>query len=284
MTSFNSSSNVTSFPSLAVSSVTPRLTQSDIFVLGCLLGLMIVFSIAGNVLVILAIVTDRRLRTSSNYFYVSLALADTLVAALVMTLALANDLTGRWLFGSALCNVWLSADVMGSTASILHLSAISLDRYAHVRDPYMYERLVTSRSILLFIAAIWLLSAFISFIPIHLGWHRAEDLTQSGVEMTSEVCVLALNRMYAICSSLVSFYVPCIIMIALYGRLYLLARQHLRHIRSTLVIYPQVYYIFNSIFNIISFIVSYCTIKLKICGKLTHTHTLILWIVFILPL
>lgn len=107
--------------------------QATAAAIGCALAAMITFCVAGNVLVVLAIVTDRRLRTPSNYFYVSLALADTLVAALVMTLALVNDLAGRWLFGGVLCNVWLSADVMGSTASILHLSAISLDRLVNKR-------------------------------------------------------------------------------------------------------------------------------------------------------
>lgn len=55
------------------------------------------------------------------------------------------------------------------------------------------------------------------------------------------VCVLALNRTYAVCSSLVSFYAPCVVMTSLYGRLYLLARQHARDIRRTLVIQPQVF-------------------------------------------
>lgn len=230
--------------------MTPYLNEGEAVLVGCALGALIVFSIVGNVLVVVAIVTDRRLRTPTNYFYVSLAVADTLVAALVMTLALINDLTGRWLFGPALCNIWLSADVMGSTASILHLSAISLDRYAHVRDPYRYERLVTSRVIVLFIATIWALSALMSFLPIHLGWHRIDSSGTSlplpstnltlnaapelaALPASDSVCVLALNRTYAVSSSLVSFYVPCIVMTALYLSLYLLARQHLRHIRST---------------------------------------------------
>lgn len=59
-------------------------------------------------------------------------------------------------------------------------------------------------------------------------------------EDAAAVCVLALNRTYAVCSSLVSFYAPCVVMTSLYGRLYLLARQHARDIRRTLVILPQV--------------------------------------------
>jgi len=102
-------------------------------ILAVLLSLIVVFAVAGNLLVITAILTDRALRQTGNYFLVSLALADMLVAGAVMTFAVANDVMGRWPFGRTLCDVWLSADVMCSTASILNLCAVSLDRYLHIR-------------------------------------------------------------------------------------------------------------------------------------------------------
>jgi len=101
--------------------------------LAIVLSLIVVFAVAGNLLVIAAILTDRTLRQTGNYFLVSLAMADMLVAAAVMTFAVANDVMGRWPFGRTLCDVWLSADVMCSTASILNLCAVSLDRYLHIR-------------------------------------------------------------------------------------------------------------------------------------------------------
>jgi len=140
--------------------------------LGLLLSSFVVIALAGNLLVIVAVVTDRNLRRTSNYFIVSLALADALVAAAVMTFAIANDMTGRWVFGARVCRIWMSADVMCSTASILNLCAISLDRYIHVRSALHYDRLVTHRRSLTAIAVVWIMSALISFLPIQLGWHR----------------------------------------------------------------------------------------------------------------
>jgi len=145
--------------------------------LALLLSSFVVVALAGNLLVIVAVVTDRNLRRTGNYFIVSLALADALVAAAVMTFAIANDVTGRWLFGVRTCLVWMSADVMCSTASILNLCAISLDRYVHVRSPLHYDRLVTHRRSLAAIAVVWIMSALISFLPIHLGWHRVNSAT-----------------------------------------------------------------------------------------------------------
>ena len=115
----------------------------------------------------------------------SLALADALVAAAVMTFAIANDVTGRWAFGARTCRMWMSADVMCSTASILNLFAISLDRYVHVRSPLHYDRLVTHRRSLAAIAVVWIMSALISFLPIHLGWHRVNGITGATVTSTT---------------------------------------------------------------------------------------------------
>jgi dopamine D1-like receptor len=102
---------------------------------GIFLSLVIFLSIAGNILVCVAIYTDRALRRIGNLFLASLAIADLFVSSLVMTFAVVNDLLGYWMFGAQFCDTWIAFDVMCSTASILNLCAISLDRYIHIKDP-----------------------------------------------------------------------------------------------------------------------------------------------------
>lgn len=97
--------------------------------------MLIFLSVAGNILVCAAIYTDRGLRRIGNLFLASLAIADLFVASLVMTFAGVNDLLGYWIFGPQFCDTWVAFDVMCSTASILNLCAISLDRYIHIKDP-----------------------------------------------------------------------------------------------------------------------------------------------------
>lgn len=63
---------------------------------GVFLSLLIFLSIAGNVLVCLAIYTERTLRRIGNLFLASLAIADLLVASLVMVPAAINDLLGMY--------------------------------------------------------------------------------------------------------------------------------------------------------------------------------------------
>lgn len=71
-------------------------------------------------------------RKKTNYFIVSLAFADLLVAVLVMPFAAIELTTGHWSYGETFCLVRTSLDVLLTTASILHLCCIALDRYEHL--------------------------------------------------------------------------------------------------------------------------------------------------------
>ncbi|BES96905.1 dopamine receptor [Nesidiocoris tenuis] len=197
------------------------------------LSLLIFLSIAGNILVCVAIYTDRGLRKIGNLFLASLAIADLFVAALVMTFAVVNDLLGYWIFGPQFCDTWVAFDVMCSTASILNLCAISLDRYIHIKDPLRYSRWVTKRVAIVTIAVVWLLAGLISFVPISLGLHRPpQPLVYTSGDTEYPTCALDLTPTYAVVSSCVSFYVPCIVMLGIYARLYCYAQKHVKSIKA----------------------------------------------------
>lgn len=69
----------------------------------------------------------RKIKT--NYFIVSLAFADLLVSVLVMPFGAIELVQDNWIYGEMFCLVRTSLDVLLTTASILHLCCISLDRY-----------------------------------------------------------------------------------------------------------------------------------------------------------
>ena len=57
--------------------------------------LIIVCSVVGNVLVCLAVCWERRLQNMTNYFLMSLAIADLLVSVVVMPLGMVVELFGE---------------------------------------------------------------------------------------------------------------------------------------------------------------------------------------------
>ncbi|GIX82740.1 dopamine receptor 1 [Caerostris extrusa] len=88
------------------------------------------------------------------------------------------------------------------------------------------------RVVLMAIGGIWMLSALVSFLPISLGWHKPKKISESLDEELRPTCALDLTPVYAVVSSIISFYAPCVVMVALYTRLYLYARKHVRNIRA----------------------------------------------------
>nr|XP_027218233.1 octopamine receptor-like [Penaeus vannamei] len=113
------------------------------------LSVIIVFTIVGNVLVILSVFTYRPLRIVQNFFIVSLAVADLTVAVFVLPFNVAYSIIGKWVFGIHLCQMWLTCDIMCCTASILNLCAIALDRYWAITDPINYAQKRTFSSVAL---------------------------------------------------------------------------------------------------------------------------------------
>ncbi|XP_056147907.1 D(1)-like dopamine receptor [Lampris incognitus] len=208
---------------------------------GCVLFLLIVSTLLGNTLVCAAVVKFRHLRSKvTNFFVISLAVSDLFVAVLVMPWKAISEVTGTWLFGR-FCGTWIAFDIMCSTASILNLCIISVDRYWAIASPFKYELKMTHRVAFIMIGVAWTLSILISFIPVQLNWHKAGEegeasaLGAAGNFTTTnhtESCVANLNKTYAISSSLISFYIPVVIMIATYTRIYRIAQTQIRRITS----------------------------------------------------
>ncbi|KAK1166427.1 D(1C) dopamine receptor-like [Acipenser oxyrinchus oxyrinchus] len=202
-------------------------------VTGCLLFLLILSTLLGNTLVCAAVIKFRHLRSKvTNFFVISLAVSDLFVAVLVMPWKAVTEVAGYWLFGD-FCDTWIAFDIMCSTASILNLCIISLDRYWAIASPFRYERKMTQRAAFIMIGVAWTLSILISFIPVQLNWHKAqeEDLPANFSNQT-ENCDASLNKTYAISSSLISFYIPVAIMIGTYTRIYRIAQTQIRRISS----------------------------------------------------
>lgn len=186
--------------------------------------LMVLFTIVGNIMVIIAVLTSRSLRGPQNLFLVSLAAADILVATLIIPFSLANELLGYWYFKSLWCEIYLALDVLFCTSSIVHLCAISLDRYLSI-SRVTYGRQRTPKRIKAAIVVVWLISAIISFPPL-LSLNKSEA-SEQGTERGPQ-CGLNDERWYILYSTIGSFFAPCLIMILVYIRIYQIAKQRTR--------------------------------------------------------
>lgn len=189
--------------------------------IAALVSFLILFTVVGNILVVIAVLTSRALKAPQNLFLVSLATADILVATLVMPFSLANELMGYWYFGKVWCGIYLALDVLFCTSSIVHLCAISLDRYWSVTQAVEYNLKRTPKRVKCIILIVWLISAFISSPPLI-------SIDNQGDTSLQPQCGLNDDTWYILSSSTASFFAPCLIMILVYIRIYQVAKTRTR--------------------------------------------------------
>lgn len=219
---------------LAPSALERLLELCRIFIMGSI----IVGDICGNSLVILSVCRHSKLRVTTNWFVVSLACADILVALFAMTFNASVIIWGRWLFQRWVCDFWNSCDVLASTASILHLCCISIDRYIAITRPLDYPMKITTRRVMYALCAVWISSALLSYIPIFTGIYTTEE-HQLWLRSNPDQCEFTVNRVYAVVSSSVSFWIPCCIMVFTYYRIYREASRQEKFIYKAQSMMPQ---------------------------------------------
>ncbi|XP_012514615.1 PREDICTED: D(2) dopamine receptor isoform X2 [Propithecus coquereli] len=186
-----------------------------------LLTLLIVVIVFGNVLVCMAVSREKALQTTTNYLIVSLAVADLLVATLVMPWVVYLEVVGEWKFSRIHCDIFVTLDVMMCTASILNLCAISIDRYTAVAMPMLYNtRYSSKRRVTVMIAIVWVLSFTIS-CPLLFGLNNTDQ----------NECIIA-NPAFVVYSSIVSFYVPFIVTLLVYIKIYIVLRRRRKRVNT----------------------------------------------------
>lgn len=133
------------------------------------LSIFIPCIIAGNLLVITAVVKTRHLRNVTNVFVVFLAVTDVLVGAISVPIYMAFMIRGPIWFTVHLPNMrrlWVGVDVITGVTSIINLMNISIDRYICIHYPFRYQRLMSLRKALLLVIFSWcygLVSYFLNF-------------------------------------------------------------------------------------------------------------------------
>ncbi|UMM36640.1 hypothetical protein L5515_008711 [Caenorhabditis briggsae] len=203
-------------PNLTTTSEPPESTSGSGIPLnyaGLFLIVIPLITLLGNLLVIISVLRYRALQSAINFLILGLAVADLLVAIIVMPYAVYVYVTnGDWYLGNLMCDVYMASDVCCSTASILLLAVISFDRYRAVSLPIQYSRQSQNvKRVWYVIAAIWLVSLTLAS-PMVFGVNvRPPDANPFECRF--------YNAEFSILSSFISFVVPCFLVLFVYIRI-----------------------------------------------------------------
>ncbi|XP_077164254.1 adenosine receptor A2a [Paroedura picta] len=201
-----------------------------------------VLAILGNVLVCWAVCLNSNLQNVTNYFVVSLAVADIAVGLLAIPFAITIS-TG--FCASFYGCLFIACFVLVLTqSSIFSLLAIAMDRIIAIRMPLRYNALVTSSRAKGIVAICWVLSFIIGLTPM-LGWHKCSAETKG--QNSSLVNSCSNNRMACLFESVVTmeymvYYnffacvlIPLLLMFGIYLKIFMAARRQLKQMENNMV-------------------------------------------------
>ncbi|XP_077127817.1 histamine H3 receptor-like [Ranitomeya variabilis] len=190
------------------SGLDPRFSEGVRSVIMLYISLLMMVTIFGNILVMVAFIVDKSLRTQSNFFLLNLAICDFFIGAFNAPLYVLYLLTGKWMLGKDICKLWLITDYSMSTASAFNIVLISYDRFLCVTKALLY-RSVQKRhgQTALKMASIWVVS-FLLYGPAILFW----EAIFGKKEMAESECTPAFSDTWSffLGTSIFDFILPLI--------------------------------------------------------------------------
>ncbi|XP_057177836.1 opsin 4xa isoform X2 [Triplophysa rosa] len=201
--------------------------------------------VTGNILVIYAFFSNKKLRTPPNYFIINLAASDFLMAVTQSPIFFVNCMYKEWVFGEMGCKMYAFCGALFGITSMINLLAISIDRYIVITKPLQAIRWTSGRRTLLIILMVWIYSLAWSLAPL-LGWssYIPEGLMTSCT--WDYVTSTPANKSYKLMLCCFVFFVPLGIISYCYIFMFLAIRNASRemeklgsHVRKTTLIQEQ---------------------------------------------
>ena len=149
-----------------------------------------------------------------------------------MPFSMVRSVESCWYFGARFCALHSSCDVAFCYSSLFHLCFISIDRYVVVTDPLVYPTKFTVSVSGVCISISWILPIVYSGAVFYTG--VSDDGMEELVSALNCIggCRIVVNQEWVLISVLI-FFIPSLIMVILYGKIFIVAKQQALKIENT---------------------------------------------------
>ncbi|XP_020795380.2 somatostatin receptor type 5 [Boleophthalmus pectinirostris] len=152
------------------------ITVAILYLIVCIMGL------AGNILVITAILKLDKLSSSTTVYIFNLAVADGLFMVGLPFIA-SQNFQNAWMFGDIACKIVMVLDGINQFTSVFCLTVMSVDRYLALSNPLRFASWRTPRFAKIVSAILWFFS-LLTILPMAL--HFTAEQGQCMPELASD--------------------------------------------------------------------------------------------------
>ncbi|XP_071504175.1 5-hydroxytryptamine receptor 4-like [Diadema antillarum] len=202
-----------------------RLVLAIMFILISVIGLL------GNTVVIAAVALSRKLRTVTNVFVVSLAIADLITNLFLPwnVVALLNEDRSSWPMEDSLCVMAAIVVYTCVGCSVYSLAAIGLNRFVLITQPiHVYHHYYSRGRMGVMVFITWAIPLFMSLLPLLFGFG------QLGYDAKYGTCTHntahPLSDYYSITQAIIIYPIPLSVIVVSYVAIYFHVRAHTKSI------------------------------------------------------
>lgn len=198
----------------------------------CLLFIINVLSLGGNVLVCITIYRKQVLRTITNMFIVTLCVTDILLASIAMPLTLGALIMDHWPFGELACQIQGFSIHLLVFQSLQIITLTASNRNLNVVRPRLYKRFFTKQKTLLIIVAVSL------FTAVMMGTLVISLSSRYVFHPAKAICVMIFPTIehslrFTIIFSIFFVIIPAVVILTCYARVLHTIRTHRREYETT---------------------------------------------------
>lgn len=186
---------------------------------------LVLFTMCGNLFVIISVCHFKQLHTPTNILILSLAMTDFLVGLFVMPVHLMIWIESCSLFLPVFCSFSNMISFHLTFVSIYNITFIAVDRYFALSNPFLYSKKISLLLTFTITTHVWILSLFYNCALLYFNENFENKCPGR--------CLPHIDEQWFTVDIIIVFILPCTIIIILYMKVFFIARRHAVAIRAT---------------------------------------------------